>query len=78
MQRHGICVSTREAILLQQNKQKENNDLGVADESVLESLDSPHHRSLSFNCAVVVDDADAPTKSHCNGHVSLGDRVHRR
>ena len=84
-----ICISTvkptlllRLLLLLQKIKIKqghasEKKNLGVTDESVLESLDSAHHRSLSFNCAVVVDDTNTSTKGHCNGHVSLGDCVHR-
>lgn len=53
------------------------NDNRVGDEAVLEALDLAHHLGLVVDGAVVVDDADSSQQSHVDGHVVLGDGVHR-
>lgn len=53
-------------------------DNGIEDKTILESLDFPHHLSLIFGGAIVMDNAQSSQESHVYGHRVLGDSVHRR
>lgn len=72
----------RETNLLLQSLELTNSDLRanhnrVVDETVFELLDLTHHLSLLLSGTVVVDDTNASQKRHVDGHVLLGDSVHR-
>lgn len=54
------------------------NDDWVEDEAVLVALDLANHLGLVVGGAVVVDDTETSEESHVDGHVVLGDSVHRR
>ena len=54
------------------------NDNGVEDEAVLVALDLADHVGLGVGGAVVVDDTEATLQGHVDGHLVLGDSVHRR
>lgn len=49
----------------------------VQDEAVLVSLNLSDHLGLILRGAVVVNDTQATQQSHVDGHVVLGDSVHR-
>lgn len=53
-------------------------DNWVIDEAVLVTLDLGDHLGLLIWGAVVVDDTEATLESHGDGHLVLGDSVHRR
>jgi len=50
----------------------------VDDEAVLIALHLANHVGLGLRRAVVVNDTETTLKSHVDGHVMLGDSVHRR
>ncbi|KAH3665718.1 hypothetical protein OGAPHI_003906 [Ogataea philodendri] len=60
------------------NRSGWRNDNRIVDETVLVLLDLSDHLSLFIRGTVVMDDTDTSQKGHVDGHVGLGDGIHRR
>lgn len=54
------------------------NDNGIKYETVLITLDLANHVGLSIGRAVVVDNTQTTLESHVDGHLVLGNGIHRR